>query len=546
MDMFCYQCQETLHNSGCVKMGVCGKTSECADLMDVLLHALRGLALAVKISGKPLESDDAQFIATALFATLTNTNFDLERIENLIVEASARRNVLTSENPDLFARCDEDVLQFTPSSRDAMIAKSESLRIEPTVDPERTSLREILTYGLKGLAAYAHHAAVLGFEDASVNDFFVKALCAPLEEHSIDEWVALVMECGKTAVAAMAILDKANTSRFGDPEPTVVANTVGDRPGILVSGHDLLDLEELLIQTQNEGIDIYTHGEMLPANAYPKLKKYAHLKGNYGGSWWKQPTEFELFHGPILMTTNCLTPPRASYRERIFTTGVTGFPGIKHIPNREAGKMKDFSEIIQLAKSCAPPAPASDEEPASLVVGFARATLEQSAPAVVEALKSGAIRRIIVMAGCDGRHTSREYFTEVAKKLPQDALILTAGCAKYRFNKLDLGEIGGIPRLLDAGQCNDSYALATIALKLREVLSVEEFPQLPIYLDLGWYEQKAVAVLLALFALGFQGMRLGPTLPAFVSGNILEFLVKNFGIAPTTSSDADVSAMCAN
>lgn len=510
MGMFCYQCQETAKNSGCTIQGVCGKKADTANLQDKLIQQLKIIACSLKPS---LEL--GRFICNSLFMTITNANFDDARINKQIAEAQKLLGGKTCDAP-----------------LGVLSAENEDVR----------SLRELLTYGLKGIAAYAEHACVLGKEDMSIYEFMFKALAGMTKNLSADELIALNLECGNVAVTTMALLDSANTSTYGNPEITKVKIGVGNRPGILVSGHDLLDMKELLEQTKDQGIDIYTHGEMLPTHYYPELKKYPHLYGNYGNAWFKQNTEFASFNGPILMTTNCITPVQESYKNRIFTTGMTGYPEVPHIADREPGKQKDFSAIIKLAKTC--PAP-TEIEKGEIVGGFAHNQVLALADKVVEAVKSGAIKRFVVMAGCDGRHKSREYFTDVAKKLPEGTIILTAGCAKYRYNKLELGDIGGIPRVLDAGQCNDSYSLAIIALKLKEVFGLDDVNKLPLSFDIAWYEQKAVAVLLALLALGFKNMRLGPTLPAFLSPGVAKVLVETFGIKPTADADSDVAAMMA-
>ena len=510
MGMFCYQCQETAKNSGCTIQGVCGKKADTANLQDKLIQQLKIIACSLKPS---LEL--GRFICNSLFMTITNANFDDARINKQIAEAQKLLGGKTCDAP-----------------LGVLSAENEDVR----------SLRELLTYGLKGIAAYAEHACVLGKEDMSIYEFMFKALAGMTKNLSADELIALNLECGNVAVTTMALLDSANTSTYGNPEITKVKIGVGNRPGILVSGHDLLDMKELLEQTKDRGIDIYTHGEMLPTHYYPELKKYPHLYGNYGNAWFKQNTEFASFNGPILMTTNCITPVQESYKNRIFTTGMTGYPEVPHIADREPGKQKDFSAIIKLAETCPPP---TEIEKGEIVGGFAHNQVLALADKVVEAVKSGAIKRFVVMAGCDGRHKSREYFTDVAKKLPEGTIILTAGCAKYRYNKLELGDIGGIPRVLDAGQCNDSYSLAIIALKLKEVFGLDDVNKLPLSFDIAWYEQKAVAVLLALLALGFKNMRLGPTLPAFLSPGVAKVLVETFGIKPTADADSDVGAMMA-
>jgi hydroxylamine reductase len=510
MSMFCFQCQEACRNTGCDVQGMCGKKADTANLQDQLIQRLKMLALS-----REANTELGRFVSESLFMTITNANFDNERISAQIAKADSFLGAAGAEAP---------------------------LGVLATADEDLRSLRELLTYGLKGVAAYADHAAILGHEDLAIYQFMFKALAAIATCENADELVALNLECGNIAVTTMALLDKANTSTYGNPEISEVKIGVGKRPGILISGHDLLDMKELLEQSKDAGVDIYTHGEMLPANYYPEFKKYSHLYGNYGNAWFKQNTEFASFNGPILMTTNCITPVQDSYKNRIFTTGMAGYPGVKHIADRKAGQAKDFSEIIALAKTC--PAPTAIED-GSIVGGFGHNQVLALADKVVEAVKSGAIKRFVVMAGCDGRHKTRQYFTDVAEALPKDTVILTAGCAKYRYNKLQLGDIGGIPRVLDAGQCNDSYSLAVIALKLKEVFELEDVNQLPLSFDIAWYEQKAVAVLLALLALGFKGMRLGPTLPAFLSPGVAKVLVENFDIKPTGEAAADVAAMMA-
>ncbi len=506
--MFCFQCQETCRNTGCNLSGVCGKKPETANLMDELIQALKILAL----TGKP-DRKLGIFTAQSLFMTITNANFDPERIRTRIAEAKALTGETRATAPLGVLSCeDEDV----------------------------RSLREFLTYGLKGISAYTDHAAMLHYEDDSIYGFLFKALAATTRKLSVEELLNLLLECGGVAVKAMALLDSANSETYGAPRITRVRTGVGKRPGILVSGHDLRDLQELLEQTADSGIDVYTHGEMLPAHYYPKLKKFPHLYGNYGNAWYLQDREFTSFNGPILMTTNCIIPVKESYRERIFTTGMAGYPGIPHIPDRAGDRPKDFSALIALAKRSRPPA---ELESGELVGGFAHAQLFELTDRIAEAVKAGKIRRFIVMGGCDGRHPTRRYYTEVAEALPPDTVILTAGCAKYKYNKLNLGNIDGIPRVLDAGQCNDCYSLALIALKLKEVFHLEDVNQLPLSFDIAWYEQKAVAVLLALLHLGFRQIRLGPTLPAFLSPKVAKLLVEKFGLAGITTAEADVAGM---
>jgi hydroxylamine reductase len=552
--MFCYQCQETAKNEGCTVKGMCGKSEETANLQDLLIYALRGVAVYAE-KAKELGISDKQdglFVGQALFNTITNANFDNDRIIELIKDALNRKETLKAKF--LAAYKEKNGRDFdeplhhsaTWSSKDPaeFQEKAKTVGVLSTENEDVRSLRELLIIGVKGIAAYADHAAVLGFEKDEIYDFFMESLASTTKDLSVDEMIALVLKAGEIAVTTMATLDEANTSTYGQPELTEVNLGVGSNPGILISGHDLKDMEELLKQTEGTGVDVYTHGEMLPTNYYPAFKKYDHLKGNYGGSWWHQNKEFESFNGPILMTSNCIVPLKKdnTYLDRLFTTGMTGYPGSKYIADRSQGGAKDFSAIIELAKTCQPP---EEIETGTIVGGFAHNQVLALADKVVDAVKSGAIKRFVVMAGCDGRQKSRSYFTDVAEALPQDTIILTAGCAKYRYNKLNLGDIGGIPRVLDAGQCNDSYSLAVIALKLKEVFELNDINDLPISFDIGWYEQKAVAVLLALLHLGVKGIRLGPTLPAFLSPTVAKVLVENFDIKPTGEVQADVDAMMA-
>ncbi|MCK9233307.1 MAG: hydroxylamine reductase [Syntrophales bacterium] len=540
--MFCFQCQETVKNEGCGVRGVCGKTEETANLQDLLIHVLKGIALYAEKAGQkgPLDRRYGRFVAEALFATITNVNFDNDRITALIREALALRDALKEICGADAQDVRHDSAVWFSDDADEFAKKAAEVGILSMEDPDARSLSMLLIYGLKGIAAYAEHAAVLGFEDEKIDRFLMEALASTTRDLSVEDRVALVMRAGECAVDVMALLDKANTTTYGNPEMSRVPIGVRGNPGILISGHDLKDLEELLKQTEGTGVDVYTRGEMLPANSYPAFKTYAHFAGNYGNAWWRQAEEFASFNGPILMTTNCIIPVKEAYRDRIFTTGVVGYPGLKHIPDRPRGGMKDFSEIIALAKTCAPP---TEIETGELVTGFGHHQVLALADRVVDAVKSGAIKRFIVMAGCDGRHKTRGYYTDVASALPPDTVILTAGCAKYRYNKLALGDIGGIPRVLDAGQCNDCYSLAVIALKLKEAFGLNDINELPISFDIAWYEQKAVAVLLALLFLGVKGIRLGPTLPAFVSPNVLKVLVENFNIRPITDVGTDVEAM---
>jgi len=539
MSMFCFQCQETLKNVACnTHKGVCGKDERVADLEDVLVYVTKGLGVVSKKAGT-VEPRVGRFIAKALFTTITNVNFDEDRIAEEIVAGLKLRDEIKRK----YNISDDglhDSATWNGTTKEEFLAKWDDAKIPSEPNEDIRSLKELITYGLKGLGAYAEHAAVLGYEDQDVWNFLAEGMAITTEDLGVDELVGYAMKTGEVAVKAMALLDKANTETYGHPEITEVNIGVRDNPGILISGHDLKDMEELLEQTKGTGVDVYTHGEMLPANYYPAFKKYDHFVGNYGNAWWQQDKEFEAFNGPILMTTNCLVPPKDSYKDRVFTTGEVGFPGVKHIPDRVDGKPKDFSEIIELAKKCKPPTPL---ESGKIIGGFAHEQVFKLADKVVEAVKSGAIRKFVVMAGCDGRHKSREYYTEFAKKLPKDTVILTAGCAKYRYIKLNLGDIGGIPRVLDAGQCNDSYSLAVIAMKLKEVFNLNDINELPIAYNIAWYEQKAVAVLLALLYLGVKNIKLGPTLPAFVSPNVLKVLVENFNISTISNVDDDMKEL---
>jgi len=541
MSRFCYQCQETAKNLGCTLRGVCGKQESTANLQDLLIYVLKGISAVADAAGDT-DPKTGLFIAQSLFTTITNANFDDDVFVDRIREALRLREELKEKHADVITDKLPEAVFWTTDSVEEFHAKALEVGVLSTANEDIRSLRELLVIGLKGIAAYADHAAILGHEDKSIYAFLTEALASTTKDLSMDEMVALVLKAGETAVNTMALLDKANTSAYGSPEITKVNIGVRGNPGILISGHDLKDMEELLKQTEGTGVDVYTHGEMLPANYYPAFKKYEHFVGNYGNAWWKQNKEFESFNGPILMTTNCITPVKDSYKDRIFTTGMTGYPGVTHIPDRKTGQPKDFSKIIKLAKTCPPP---TEIETGEIIGGFAHAQVLALADKVVEAVKSGAIKRFIVMAGCDGRQKSRSYFTEVAEELPKDTIILTAGCAKYRYNKLNLGDIGGIPRVLDAGQCNDSYSLAVIALKLKEVFGLNDINDLPISFDLAWYEQKAVAVLLALLFLGVKGIRLGPTLPAFLSPNVAKVLVDNFDIKPIGDVREDIEAMMA-
>ena len=520
--MFCWQCQETAGNKGCTVCGVCGKTADVAALQDELVYETKRLSqvtTALRKDGKPVDKDINHLVTVNLFITITNANFDADAIKAAIAKTKTMRGKL--------------------ATKDAMSTK-DMVGVLATTDEDIRSLRELITYGLKGLAAYSKHANALMQDDEDVDAFIQRALAATLDDSlSVNDLIALALETGKFGVAGMALLDKANTSAYGNPEITEVDIGVRANPGILISGHDLRDLEMLLEQTAGAGIDVYTHSEMLPSHYYPAFKKYPHFAGNYGNAWWKQKEEFEKFNGPILMTTNCVVPPAASYKDRLWTTGAAGFPGCRHIDG-EYGEQKDFSALIEQAKKCPPP---TGIESGKIVGGFAHEQVFALAGKVVEAVKSGAIRKFVVMAGCDGRHKSRDYYAEFAKALPKDVVILTAGCAKYKYNKLDLGDIGGIPRVLDAGQCNDSYSLALIALRLKEVFGLDDINKLPLAFNIAWYEQKAVIVLLALLYLGVKNIHLGPTLPAFLSSNVAKVLVENFGIAGIGSVDDDMKLL---
>ncbi|HVJ50656.1 hydroxylamine reductase [Desulfitobacterium sp.] len=541
--MFCYQCQETSKGSGCTVRGVCGKTENVANMQDLLIYVLKGISIyAVQARELGIVRQDIdKFIMESLFATITNANFDKTRFVEWVREGLKLREEMKQEiikAGGVIPAQLHDSATWTADSVEAFEQKAAQVGVLATENEDIRSLRELLTYGIKGMAAYAEHALTLGYNDPSIFGFMAKGLAAVTNDNlSVDELVALVLEAGKYGVDVMALLDKANTTTYGSPEVTKVNIGVRKNPAILISGHDLKDLEELLKQTEGTGVDVYTHGEMLPAHYYPAFKKYSHFVGNYGNAWWKQDKEFDSFNGPILLTTNCLVPPKDSYKDRLFTTGVVGFEGIQHIPAREEGKAKDFSALIELAKKC--PAP-TEIETGEIVGGFAHDQIFAVADQIVDAVKSGAIKHFFVMAGCDGRMKSREYYTDFAKALPKDTVILTAGCAKYKYNKLDLGDIGGIPRVLDAGQCNDSYSLAVTALKLKEIFGLDDINKLPISYNIAWYEQKAVIVLLALLHLGVKNIHLGPTLPGFLSPNVVNVLVKNFGIGGTTNVEDDL------
>jgi len=551
--MYCFQCQETAKNTGCTVRGVCGKPEETANLQDLLIYVLRGMAVYLE-NLKELDAPDRShddFMSQGLFATITNANWDDSRFVALILEGLQRKAGLHSAFLAAYKQkngkdFDGELPAAATWSADAakFADKAKEVGVLSTEDEDVRSLRELLIIGTKGIAAYNDHARVLGFTDPQVDDFIAEALASTTKDLSVDQMVGLVLKAGEIAVAAMALLDQANTSTYGHPEITQVDIGVRGNPGILISGHDLKDMDELLKQTEGTGVDVYTHGEMLPANYYPAFKKYDHFVGNYGGSWWRQNEEFQAFNGPILLTTNCLVPLKKdnTYLDRLYTTGVVGYEGAKHVPERPEGGAKDFSALIAQAKSCPPP---TEIETGTIVGGFAHNQVVALADKVVDAVNSGAIKRFVVMAGCDGRHKTRGYYTEVAEQLPADTVILTAGCAKYRYNKLPLGDIGGIPRVLDAGQCNDSYSLALIALKLKEVFGLDDINDLPISYDIAWYEQKAVAVLLALLHLGVKGIRLGPTLPGFLSANIAKVLVETFDLKPIGTVADDIAAMMA-
>ena len=570
MSMFCYQCQETAGCKGCTVRGVCGKTEDVAKSQDLLIYILKGISV-YGVKGREvgvINKEVDNFMVEGLFSTITNANFDrdvfIARIKKgLELRQELKEQVIKAGGNVEGSHANENwldkMLSFVGLKKGEEVklpdaatwfadnveefnAKAEKVGVLATKDEDIRSLRELITYGIKGLAAYVEHAHNLNFENEEIHGFMHKALAATLDDSlTVDDLVALTLETGKFGVDGMALLDKANTETYGNPEITKVNIGVRNNPGILISGHDLKDLEQLLEQTKGTGVDVYTHGEMLPAHYYPAFKKYENFAGNYGNAWWKQTEEFDKFNGPVLMTTNCLVPPRDSYKDRVYTTGVVGFPGLKHIDADENGK-KDFSAIIEHAKKCVAP---TEIETGEIVGGFAHNQVFQLADKIVEAVKSGAIKRFFVMGGCDGRAKSRNYYTEFAEKLPKDAVILTAGCAKYKYNKLDLGDIGGIPRVLDAGQCNDSYSLALIALKLKEVFELDDINKLPISYNIAWYEQKAVIVLLALLHLGVKNIHLGPTLPAFLSPNVVNVLVENFGIGGITNVEDDMKMFLA-
>lgn len=542
-NMFCYQCQETAKNQGCTVKGVCGKTADVANLQDLLLYLCKGISFyTVRLRENEIVLPKVnRFITNALFMTITNANFDAQRFIDAIREAQVLREMakqrLLQEGGSLEG-IEHDAALWTGNTAEEMRAKAPHVGVLTTEDVDARSLRELSIYGLKGMAAYLEHAFNLGFEDDKIYAFMQRCLVATTDDAlNADQLTALVLETGQFGVEAMALLDKANTTAYGHPEITHVNLGVRKNPGILISGHDLKDMEELLKQTEGTGVDVYTHSEMLPANYYPAFKKYKHFVGNYGSSWWHQVEDFENFNGVVLFTTNCIVPPRKSYMDRVYTTGASGYEGFKHIPDREDGKPKDFSALIEHAKRCAPP---KEMETGEIVGGFAHNQVIALADKVVDAVKSGAIRHFFVMSGCDGRMGARNYYTEFAEKLPKDTVILTSGCAKYRYNKLKLGDINGIPRVLDAGQCNDSYSLVLIAMALKDAFGLESINQLPLSYNIAWYEQKAVIVLLALLYLGVKNIHVGPTLPAFLSPNVAKVLVNNFGIGTISTVDEDI------
>lgn len=535
--MFCYQCQETANCSGCTVSGVCGKKPDTANMQDLLVYVTKGISAVttqIRAEGKQIDKSINHLITLNLFATITNANFDKDVIvERIKTTLKVKENLLK----EVYAKSALPSASLWNGNESEFAAKAATVGVLATENEDIRSLRELITYGLKGLSAYSKHANVLMNDNEELDAFLQRALSMLLDDTlSVDDLVALTLETGKFGVDGMAMLDKANTSAYGNPEITKVNIGVRSNPAILVSGHDLRDLEMLLEQTKDTGVDVYTHSEMLPAHYYPTFKKYSHFVGNYGNAWWKQKEEFESFNGAILMTTNCIVPPKDSYKDRMFTTGAAGYPGVKHIGG-EIGEIKDFSEIIEVAKKCKPPV---EIEKGEIVGGFAHNQVLSLADKIVEAVQNGDIKKFIVMAGCDGRAKSRNYYTEFAKALPKDTVILTAGCAKYKYNKLNLGDINGIPRVLDAGQCNDSYSLAVIALKLKEVFGLDDINELPIIYNIAWYEQKAVIVLLSLLYLGVKNIHLGPTLPAFISPNVLNVLVENFGISGIGSVEDDI------
>lgn len=541
--MFCYQCQETAGCTGCTRMGVCGKTPTVANLQDLLVYVTKGLSAVttrLRNEGTPIPPSVNHMVTQNLFTTITNANFDESAIHQRITQTLAQKELLLSKLKDTNGLPEAAFWNMTDTQERVKFAST--VGVLSTEDEDIRSLRELITYGLKGLSAYSKHANALLKDNETVDIFIQEALAKTLDDSlTVSDLIELTMQTGAHGVSGMALLDEANTSAYGHPEITKVNLGVRKNPGILISGHDLRDMEMLLEQTKDSGVDVYTHSEMLPAHYYPAFKKYPHFVGNYGNAWWKQKEEFESFNGPILMTTNCIVPPKDSYKNRLYTTGAAGYPGCKHIPG-EIGAYKDFSELIEHAKTCPPP---TEIETGEIVGGFAHNQMLSLADTIVEAVKTGAIKKFFVMAGCDGRAKSRNYYTDFAAALPKDTVILTAGCAKYKYNKLNLGDIGGIPRVLDAGQCNDSYSLAVIALKLKEVFGLQDINQLPIVYNIAWYEQKAVIVLLALLYLGVKNIHLGPTLPAFLSPNVVKVLVENFGISGITNVEDDLKLFLA-
>lgn len=535
--MFCYQCEETARGTGCTVKGICGKEDHTAGVQDVLIYLCKGISVRnIAARAKGAENKDAGvFITEALFATLTNTNFDDERLKAFITQAIAIRDTLPKAGEN-----EPDACTWAPKSDADIAAKAKEIAELANVNDDVHSLRAMVVFGLKGVAAYYHHAEMLGFTDAAITDYMQKGLASTLQDIPVDAMIAMVLECGEIGVQTLALLDTANTKTYGNPEITSVKTTVGTNPGILITGHDLRDMEQLLEQSKDSGVDIYTHGEMLPAHAYPAFKKYKHLIGNYGSSWWHQKEEFDTFHGPVLVTTNCIVPPKDSYIGRVYTTGPAGYPGIIYIPKKADGT-KDFSAIIDHAKKCQPPEPAKTNS-RDLITGCAHEAVLALAGTVIDAVKKGDIKKFVVMAGCDGRQSERQYYTDFAQALPKDTVILTAGCAKYRYNSLDLGDIGGIPRVIDAGQCNDCYSLVVIAKALAEAFGVG-INELPVVFNIAWYEQKAVLVLLALLSLGVKNITLGPKLPGFVSPGVLNVLVDNFNIGKNSTVEEDMKRM---
>jgi len=545
--MFCHQCQETMKNKGCnLKQGVCGKKENTSDLQDLLIHTLKGISvLATKAieNGISTEKEDS-FLLQSLFSTITNANFDEEWFIKRITEAlNIRDNLKEKLNKNGIeidkTLLDNDAINWKKGEEE-YLNKAKAVGFLSISDETRRSLIATIIYGLKGMAAYADHALVLGYKDDEILKFMHNALASTINDNLTNEdLISLIMKVGEYGVKTMALLDKANTQTYGQMEISKVEIGVRKNPGILISGHDLKDLEMLLEQSKGKGVDIYTHSEMLPAHYYPAFKKYPHFAGNYGYAWWKQKEEFEKFNGPILLTTNCLVPPSESYKNRLFTTGIVGFEGVKHIEADEKG-YKDFSEIIELAKKCLPPI---ELEKGEIVGGFSHTVIEKLSDKVVDAIKKGKIKKFVVMAGCDGRMPTRKYYEDFAKALPEDTVILTAGCAKYRYNKLNLGDIDGIPRVLDAGQCNNSYSLALTALRLKEIFNLADVNDLPIVFNIAWYEQKAVLVLLALLSLGFKNIHVGPTLPGFLSKEVADFIIKNFGLGTITNVENDIKLL---